>query len=150
MGNSPPSSIFRREHLRQAAAANMLIIRACRHCKHEEVYVAADLLLVYGDKPVESFGGGDCSKCGGRHCAHAFSHFPQQSDVGRRELMRPAGWQKKWSWRREWLELPLQALPEDIDQAKSAGELDRRTTPPPVQKFEDWTKPVGSGFPRKR
>lgn len=149
MSNSPPSSIFQREHLRHAASDNLLVICTCSHCRHREAYVATDLLLVYGDMPLENFGRSSCGRCGGVNCVSAHSQFASQDDVGRLQLERPAGWSKQWAWRKEWLELPLRGLPEDIDTGRTRSEVEKLATPPRPPKFEDWTKPVGSEMPQR-
>ncbi len=143
MSNAPPSSIFQREHLRHAARDGLLIICTCRQCRHEEAYVAADLLLVHGDMPVESFGRADCGRCGGRACVRARSQMAVVHDMGKLDLVRPVGWSKSWEWRRAKLELPIAPLPEDIDRPKTSGQLTQASAPPAPPKFEDWTRPKG-------
>lgn len=150
MSNSPPSSIFQREHLRHAARDGLLIVCFCRHCRHREAYVAADLLAVYGDMPVEQFGSGSCGRCGDRNCVSTHSHFPVVHDIGKLDVIRPVGWQRAWTWRRDLLELPLQKLPDDIDEPKTVTQIEllRQKREPP--KFEDWTIPVQRTPPRRR
>lgn len=112
MSNSPPSSLFRRHRLSQAAADGMLILCVCWICRHKEAFVAADLIVVYGDMAVEDFAG-NCGKCGRGGCVQARAYFPKPDDVGRINLIRPDGWKKTWNWRTEWLDLPIRPVDEN-------------------------------------
>ena len=114
MSNSPPSSIFRRQKLSQAAADGMLLICSCVYCRRQDAYWAADLLMVYGDMAVQDFGG-SCGQCGRRDGARRRTHFPGPDDVGRLQVIRPAGWTRAWQWQREWLELPARPLADGIE-----------------------------------
>ena len=126
----------------------MVVLCSCFYCHRREAYWAADLLAVYGDMAVEDFGSGGC-RCGGHDGTRTTTHYPSTNDVGRLELMRPAGWSKLWQWRKEWLELPIRPL-EDMARETDPRELERRINPPKPPKYEDWTKPIGSNTRRRR
>jgi hypothetical protein len=138
MSNSPPSSIFRRYKLSQAAQDGMLVICSCVYCRKQEAYAAGDLLAVYGDMAVEDFGSGGCV-CGARNGVRTRTHYPGPGDIGRLELIRPAGWTQLWHWRKEWLDLPLRPL-EDLDKPLTRREVERREGSRSAPKFERWDK----------
>ena len=120
MSNSPPSSLFRRHRLSQASSDGMIIVCQCSLCRHREVYVPGDLVVVHGDMAVEDFGRGGCAKCGRVGFVRSRAYYPKPEDVGRVELIRPDGWQQVWNWRREWLDLPIRPIDETGHTAPDA------------------------------
>jgi hypothetical protein len=107
MGKNPPSSIFYRTRLGQAAAANMLIVARCNLCRRSRIYVAADLVPLYGpDTFVFEMFQGRCPRCGSGDFWSVHERYACDADVGMLTVRRPAGVRTIQLWKDELYSAP--------------------------------------------
>ena len=107
MSNAPPSSIFYRTRLGQAAAAGMLIACRCNLCRRSRVYLASDLVPLYGEQAfVFELFEGRCPRCGSADFWSVWERHARNSDVGMLTVRRPAGVKTIQLWRDELYSAP--------------------------------------------
>lgn len=107
MSNSPPSSEFYRPRLGQAAAAGLFIVCKCYVCRRSVVYLAADLVELYGDQQwLEDLFGGRCPRCQSRTSWRVRQRYPSTADVGMLCVRRPAGVRRIQLWKDELYSVP--------------------------------------------
>ena len=109
MTNSPPSSLFYRTRLGQAAKAHMLIVAHCRSCRRLRTYLAGDLLAVgyHAESFVCDLFGPYCPHCGQGWRWRVRERHPNSDDVGHTVIRRPAGERRIQLWRDEFYGPPL-------------------------------------------
>ncbi|NMA97543.1 MAG: hypothetical protein GX970_05425 [Phyllobacteriaceae bacterium] len=103
MTNSPPSSLFYRPRLGQAAKVGQLVVARCILCKRSQHYLASDLVTVYGaDTYIEDVFGGACPHCGSGYFWSVRTRYPTNDDVGHLKIRRPAGVRTIQLWKDEY------------------------------------------------
>ena len=109
MSNSPPSSMFYRPRLGQAAAENLFIVCRCGLCRRQRVYLASDLVQVYHPEIyLDDLFGGRCPKCGKSDYWRVKQRYPISDDVGTTVVRRLAGFKRTNLWRDELYSAALQ------------------------------------------
>ena len=107
MSNSPPSSEFYRPRLGQAAAAGLFIVCKCYVCRKSQVYLASDLVEIYGEQLwLEDLFGGRCPRCQSGSSWRVRQRYPSSSDVGMLQVRRPAGARRIQLWKDELYSAP--------------------------------------------
>jgi len=103
LGKNPPSSLFYRTRLRQAAGAGQLIVARCLLCRRTVSYLAADLVEIYnGELYVADLFGGCCPHCRSGDFWSVRERYLTSDDVGHLRIRRPAGVRTIQLWRDEW------------------------------------------------
>jgi hypothetical protein len=107
MTNTPPSREFYRPRLGKAAGAGHLIACRCYLCRRSVVYLAVDLVDLYGpDMFLEDLFGGRCPRCGSGDFWSVRERFAATSDVGLLMVRRPAGVRRIQLWKDELYSAP--------------------------------------------
>ena len=103
MTNSPPSSMFYRPRIGQAAAKGLLIVCKCNLCRRARAYLATDLLRIYDAGTfLDDLFGGQCPRCGRSDFWRVRQRYPTSDDVGHLIIRRPAGERRIQLWRNEY------------------------------------------------
>src|SRR5690606_32882659 len=83
MGKNPPSSLFYRMRVRQAASAGMLVVAHCILCRRQITYLASDLVTVFPPEAyIEELFGGACPRCGTSDFWSVRERYPHSDDAG--------------------------------------------------------------------
>ena len=107
MSNSPPSSMFYRPRLGQAADKGLFIVCKCYVCRKSVVYIASDLAEVYHrDLYLEDLFGGRCPRCESSTSWRVRQRYPSVTDVGMLQVRRPAGVRRIQLWKDELYSAP--------------------------------------------
>lgn len=102
MTNSPPSSMFYRPRLGQAADKGLLLVARCNLCRRARAYLATDLLQIYRpDTYLDDLFGGRCPRCDRSDFWRVRQRYPSNSDVGMLVVRRLAGARTTHLWRDE-------------------------------------------------
>jgi len=102
MGKNPPSSMFYRTRLGDAAASGMLIVCSCQLCRRSRIYLATDLLEIYHpDSFVRELFGGRCPRYPIADFWRAHERHATNSDAGMLTVRRLAGVRTTPLWRDE-------------------------------------------------
>lgn len=105
MTNTPRSNY--RARLGDAAAANMLLVCTCNLCRRSRVYVATDLVEIYGEALfLGDLFGGRCPGCQSSGFWRVKERYAWDSDVGMLVVRRPAGVRRIQLWKDELYSAP--------------------------------------------
>ena len=107
MSNSPPSSMFYRPRIGQAAAKGLLVVCKCNLCRRAQAYLATDLLRIYAAETfLDDLFGGQCPRCGKSDFWRVRQRHPSNDDVGYLVVRRLAGVRETHLWRDELYSAP--------------------------------------------
>lgn len=94
--------MFYRPRLGASAKAGMLIVCKCVLCRRQQVYLAADLVLIKNpDAYLDDLFGGRCPRCGKSDFWSVRQRYPATDDVGHTVIRRTAGVRRIQLWRDE-------------------------------------------------
>src|SRR5690554_2197498 len=107
MPNTPPSSMFYRPRIGQAAASGYLITCRCTLCRRSRAYLATDLIEIYhADTFLSDLFGGRCPRCGRQDYWSVRQRYPCNDDVGMLMVCRLTGVRTTPLWRDELYSAP--------------------------------------------
>lgn len=91
----------------------MFLVCRCNLCRRTRVYLASDLLELYGNIYREDLFGGRCPKCQSGGFWKVTERYAWDSDVGMLTVRRPAGKRVTVLWRDELYSAPVNGTKPD-------------------------------------